>query len=122
MKINLTKLKALNIDEKKIEAYLLPIKPYVIFFKRVVIISILLNIECIRLIVEWGFFKVLIFMLLEKLVIYLISFYLINIYRKNNFPFYQNLGISKLRLFLISILFDNLLFVSILGFCEIFIL
>jgi hypothetical protein len=86
-------------------------KPYWIFFKSFIVLSVLLNIECIRLVILLGGWpRVLLFIVFDKLVVYGACTLWANYFYTNRLIFYKNLGISPLKLLSTSMLLDNLLF------------
>ncbi|MBE9468063.1 MAG: hypothetical protein IMY72_07050 [Bacteroidetes bacterium] len=83
------------------------------FYKSYVIASSIITISCMRLIYMYGIdiFTVLFWF---KIVTLGIIVYYINNYKKNEFYYYQSLGLSKLFLWISTIIIDLSLFIILL--------
>jgi hypothetical protein len=83
------------------------------FYKNYFIFSFLITICCGQILRSNGI-KVFILVFWFKILTLGIIYYFINGYKKNEFFYYQNLGISKIQLWVSSLIFDILLFISVL--------
>jgi hypothetical protein len=93
------------------------IKLIATFYKSFVIASLLITACCLGLFRKYGFgiFEALFWL---KIVTLAITFYFINKYKRKEFYYFQNLGISKVLLWCTTLIFDFSLF--ILGIIEMY--
>jgi hypothetical protein len=83
------------------------------FYKGYFLFSALITICCIILFWEYGF-KIFNELFWLKIGTLAISFVFINNYKKKEYHYYLNLGISRLMLWLLSLSFDIILFVILI--------
>ncbi len=83
------------------------------FYKNYIFSSIIITLCCLFLFFEYGFdiFKALFWFKMATLGV---TFYFINSYKKNEYYYYQNLGVSKIMLWVMSLSFDIMLFVFLI--------
>jgi len=79
------------------------------FYKSYVIASSIITISCMQLIYMYGI-NIITVLIWFKLITLGIIVYYINSYKNNEFYYYQNLGLSKLFLWVSTILIDLSLF------------
>jgi len=80
------------------------------FYRSFVLVSLVITISCVKVIWESGFswFGLLFW---GKLVSLGLLFYFINSYKHKEYYYYQNLGVSKIRLWVTTLTFDFCLFI-----------
>ena len=83
------------------------------FYKSYMIASSIITISCMNLIYVYGISIVTVLFWFKLITLGIIVYY-INSYKKNEFYYYQNLGLSRLFLWISTIIFDVLLFVILL--------
>ena len=83
------------------------------FYKSYILSSVV--ITCCSLFLLWKYgldiFKALFWF---KIVTLAVTFYFMNSYKKNEYYYYQNLGVSKMMLWVTSLSFDFILFVFLI--------
>ena len=80
------------------------------FYKSYLIASNIITIICIELIYKYGINIITVLIWFKLITLGLIAYY-INSYKKNEFYYYQNLGLSKLFLWISTMTIDVSLFV-----------
>ena len=80
------------------------------FYKSYLIASSIITIICMYLIYENGV-EAITALIWFKLITLAIIVYYINLYKKNEFYYYQSLGLSKLFLWISTLLIDLLIFI-----------
>lgn len=83
------------------------------FYKSYIIASSITTISCMNLIYLYGISIVTVLFWFKLITLGVIVYY-INSYKKNEFYYYQNLGLSRLFLWTSTIIIDVLLFVILL--------
>ena len=83
------------------------------FYKNFLLLSIIITALCITLFLEYGFsvFNMLFWFKIGTLGI---TYYFINAYKKKEYYYYQNLGISKVLLWATTLTFDFVLFIFLI--------
>lgn len=83
------------------------------FYKSFLLASLVVNACCIYFFLKYGYgiFNVLFWF---KIITLSLIFYYINDYKKKEFYYYQNLGISKQKLWVACLMFDFMLFLFLL--------
>jgi len=89
------------------------IRLLITFYKNYFIFSLLINVFCLR--VFWlndfsSFFAIF----WGKIFTLAIAYYFIDLYKKQEYYYYQNLGISKTILWVATLAFDFVLFIFLL--------
>jgi hypothetical protein len=83
------------------------------FSKGYVLASLIVTLCCLFLFWEFGP-GIFIALFWLKAVTMTMTFFLVNNYKKREYYYYQNLGISKVALWVISLSFDFILFVFLI--------
>lgn len=83
------------------------------FYRSYFIASLVISLACASVIFANGL-KVLSGVLLLKVVSLMIIYFFISAYKRPEFYYYQNLGFSKKRIWILSIITDMLLFILLL--------
>ncbi len=83
------------------------------FYKSYLIASSIITIICMQLIYMYGISIITVLFWFKLITLGIIILY-INSYKKNEFYYYQSLGLSKLFLWVSTILIDTSLFVILL--------
>jgi hypothetical protein len=83
------------------------------FYKRFLFVSLLITTSCLILFWEYGFsiFRELFWFKIASLAL---IFYFINSYRANEYYYYRNLGVSKIMLWSVTLVFDFALFIFLI--------
>lgn len=83
------------------------------FYKSYIFSSVIITLCCLFLFREYGLdsFKAVFWFKIATLGV---TYYFINSYKKNEFYYYQNLGVSKLMLWVTSLSFDFIFFVFLI--------
>lgn len=91
------------------------IKILITFYQSFAALSILTTLACSIIIYKWGiatFFVLFWFKIATLGLIY----YFINIYKKESFFYYKNLGLTKRQVWIPTLTFDMALFLLIISF------
>jgi hypothetical protein len=83
------------------------------FYRSFFFTSLVVDVCCIHFFLKYGYsvFNALFWF---KLITLGLIFYYVNDYKKKEFFYYQNLGLSKQRLWIITLTFDFILFLILL--------
>ncbi len=83
------------------------------FYKNFFLVSMIINLGCLR--IFWGFgyasFTTLFWF---KIITAALIFYLVNILKRNEYYYYQNLGMHKKLLWSITMAFDLIFFILLI--------
>ncbi len=84
-----------------------------IFYKSFLVLSLFINLCCISIFWNHGFssFSVIFWLKMATLAL---TYYFINTYKNKEYYYYLNLGISKFLLWIVSLSFDFVLFISLI--------
>ena len=88
-----------------------------IFYKNFIIVSLLIQAVCLALFWKYGysiFFGLFWFKIITSALIY----YFINTYKKNEYYYYFNLGVTKFQLWTTCLIMDFALFIILLKFID----
>ncbi len=83
------------------------------FYRTCFIATFLITCCCVNIYRLYGV-ETFVFLFWFKIITLGLTCYFINIYKKKEFYYYQNLGISKLLLWITTLTFDLVIFVSLL--------
>jgi hypothetical protein len=83
------------------------------FYKGFVLVSTLITACCLYLFWQNGF-GIFVVLFWFKIITLGLIYYFINAYKKKEFYYYQNLGISKLLLWTTTLVFDFVLFIILI--------
>jgi hypothetical protein len=85
----------------------------IIFYKSFAFLSLMITLSCMIITYTYGVetFTVLFWF---KIFTLGLSVYFINSYKRNEFLYYKNLGVSKVFLWISTLLFDSSLFIFLL--------
>ena len=83
------------------------------FYKSFAFASWLITLSCLIIMYTNGI-KTITLLFWFKIITMGLFFYFINYFKSNEFTYYKNLGISKLVLWISTILFDLILFISLI--------
>jgi len=83
------------------------------FYKSFLFVSLLITLSCMSVIATNGMQAFVAVFWFKIITLGLIVFF-INNYKRNEFYYYKNLGLSKFRLWLSILLFDFILFIMLL--------
>lgn len=83
------------------------------FYKSFAFVNFLITLACIKIINQFGFnsFTVLFWF---KIITLGLVFYFINDRKKEEFYYYKNLGVTKKTLWIVTITFDLILFITLI--------
>jgi len=83
------------------------------FYKSFILASMVITICCVS--ISWNYgFSVFVELFWFKIVSLGLVFYFINNYKRKEYYYYQNLGISKLLLWATTLIFDFTLFIFLI--------
>lgn len=82
----------------------------IVFYKNFVVLSLLLNVICIRLFYLFGL-SIFFGLFWIKMISYLVALFFVNSIKKKEYFFFQNLGFEKKILWLTSTGFDFIIFI-----------
>lgn len=83
------------------------------FYKNFLLLSAIITALCLRAFWAYGFVSFFgIFWC--KVVTLGVTYYLVNTYKKNEYYYYQNLGVAKTLLWTVTLSFDFILFILLL--------
>jgi len=83
------------------------------FYRNFNLISILITICCLKFFWEYGF-SVFATIFWFKIATLGLIFYFINSYKNKEYYYYQNLGVSKILLWVTTLIFDFILFIVLI--------
>ena len=84
-----------------------------IFYRSFILLSLIITAICLR--VFWLYhFKIFFTIFWFKIVTLAITYYFIDVYKRKEYYYYHNLGISKRKLWTITLGFDFALFISLI--------
>jgi|694.fasta_scaffold30205_5 hypothetical protein len=100
-------------NQKSIQLFLKNINITCTFYRNFILLSLIITAICLR--AFWLFqFKIFFAIFWFKIVTLAITYYFIDVYKRKEYYYYQNLGISKLKLWTITLGFDFALFISLI--------
>lgn len=84
-----------------------------IFYRSFILISLIITASCLR--AFWLFqFKVFFTIFWFKIITLAITYYFVDVYKRKEYYYYQNLGISKTKLWTVTLGVDFALFISLI--------
>ncbi|WP_139337776.1 hypothetical protein [Pontibacter indicus] len=83
------------------------------FYRSFMLASLVITLCCIKLLWDYDF-KIFGILFWFKVATLSSIFYFINSYKSNHYYYYQNLGISRALLWTTTLVFDILLFISLI--------
>ena len=86
------------------------LKLFITFYRSFVLATSIITLVCVISVIQSGL-AALVILIWFKLITLAITALFINSYKSKDFFYYQNLGISKVKLFTITLGFDLILFV-----------
>ncbi len=89
------------------------LKAIIVFYKNFSLLSLIINVICIRLFWLYGI-SIFFGIFWCKIISYAFAFYFVNLYKKNEYFFYQNIGLQIKCLWAITLGLDFILFIIIL--------
>jgi len=102
-----------NQLSKYLQVFFTKISIIWIFYRSFFLLSLIITASCLR--AFWLFqFEVFFTIFWFKIVTLAITYYFVDVYKRKEYYYYQNLGISKRKLWTITLGFDFALFISLI--------
>jgi hypothetical protein len=100
-------------NQKSIQLFLKNINITCTFYRNFILLSLIITASCLR--AFWLFqFKVFFTIFWFKIITLAITYYFVDVYKRKEYYYYQNLGISKTKLWTVTLGVDFALFVLLI--------
>lgn len=102
-----------NHLSKYVEVFFKKITIIWMFYRSFILFSLIITASCLR--AFWLFqFKVFFTIFWFKIITLAITYYFVDVYKRKEYYYYHNLGISKTKLWTVTLGFDFVLFISLI--------